>query len=155
MTVATAKGLFTALMQDTADGVLLRFDGKLGNFASKKKQRYRAYLAVQQGFRCYYCKCNMTLEKPKDDRQQSNYTTFEHLHDVFANGGQKNDDTKAIAVACYKCNSSRGANENARAYRYYGAMFSNKYTLMKFIRNPKVGWAGIIREFGPLPDDFV
>lgn len=154
MTVAT-KGLFTALMQDADDSTLLRFDGKLGNFAAKKKQRYRAYLAVKQGFRCYYCKCSMTLEKPKDDRQQPNYTTFEHLYDVFTNGGQKNDDAKVIAVACYKCNAARGSTQNSRAFKYYGQFFANKRTLRRFVDHPKVGWAGVIREFGSIPDDFI
>jgi hypothetical protein len=153
MTVAT-KGLFTALMTDASDSTLLHFDGKLANFQAKKKHRFRAYLAVKQGFRCYYCKCTMTLERPKNDRQQPNYTTFEHLYDVFAGGGRKNDDAKVIAVACYKCNAARGSEQNSRAFKYYGQFFFKKHTLRKFVDHPKVGWAGIIREFGPIPADF-
>lgn len=153
MTVAS-KGLFTSLMRDASESSLLQFDGKLANFQAKKKQRFRAYLAVKQGFRCYYCKCMMTLEKPKNDRQQDNYTTFEHLYDVFEGGGRKNDDSKVIAVACYKCNAARGSTQNSRAFKYYGQFFIKKHTLRRFVDHPKVGWAGVIREFGPIPADF-
>ena len=157
MTAPHAEKIFTTLMSDENDKQLssfFNFAGNLSNLSTKRKHRFRAFLSIQQGFLCCYCKRGLTLEKPKADRQLPNYATFEHVRDVFEGGGKKDDRCSSIKVACYECNVSRGSAQNERALRYYGQFFVKKYTLMRFVAHPKVGWAGIIREFGPIPDGF-
>ena len=149
--------LFTALMNDAvvdadkiANGI-----GRLANLAAHKKHRIRAFKTIQQGYRCYYCRNKLTLDRQKDgERIANDFATFEHLVDVFSGGGQKDDAITKIVIACRACNFNRGQHQERRARAYYGSMFAGKYTLLRLIEHPKVGWAGIIREFGPIPDDF-
>lgn len=147
----TIKKYMNANLKDISD-VSLNFRGYLSNYDSKKKGYFRAFLAVKQGFKCHYCKCNMTLQRGRGPKiQLQNFVTFEHLEDKFRPTG-KNEDVSTVVAACYSCNKDRGHGRELHARAHYGAFFANPLTLHRFVASPKVGWKGIMREFGPLPD---
>lgn len=143
--------MFTELVE-SQETHILRFGGKLANMTFPKRARFKAHLVVKQGFKCHYCKCSMTLDNSKRSKNQA---TFEHLFDVFEGGGKKIDEVDKIVIACKACNDTRGTAREARARRYYSKFFARKDTFRRFLVHPKVGWIGIMREFGKIPSDFI
>jgi hypothetical protein len=138
------------MVTDLGD-VSLNFRGHLSDYDSKKKHKFRSFLAVKQGYRCYYCKCNMTCRRNGPGPQPKNFATFEHLEDKFRSTG-KNEDVSTVVAACYSCNKVRGRDRELQARAHYGAFFANPLTLNRFVTSPKDGWKAIMRKFGPLPD---
>lgn len=146
--------LFTRLMTLDEPDVTFSESQKLCNLSKQKKEILRTELTIRQGFLCCYCKKKVTLRKPIPGNHQGMYATFEHTVDVFSGNGQKDERLSTIKIACHPCNAKRGSEENERAIRYYKQFFFKKNTFRQFLQHPKVGWEGIIREFGPIPPDF-
>ena len=146
--------LFTRLMRDEDNAVVFSDSQKLKNLSKKKKEILRIEMTIRQGFLCCYCKEKVTLQKPAIGDHQGMYATFEHTVDVFSGNSQKDERLSTIKIACHPCNAKRGSEENDRAIRYYKQFFFKKNTFRQFLQHPKVGWEGIIREFGPIPPDF-
>lgn len=75
-----------------------------------KRRRVRALFVAQEG-RCFWCDCEMTLERRSRDRLFNHSATLDH---VFTRGDPRryeralDDQIVRTVAACYACNNDRG-----------------------------------------------
>lgn len=117
---------------------LCEFGNSLGQMGSKKRAKYRVFLYMKQGMRCYYCKCKMDIQRVgPGKRQPETLATFEHLVDDWARPEGKDNSLSNIVLACFKCNNSRNSARQSVAIRYYQAKFIDKKEWLDFSRRAK------------------
>lgn len=82
-----------------------------------RRKNKRIKLFHQQGAKCYYCDCKMTLKYNYDNLSQprENFATFEHIEGC-AKAGYSRSSLEDVVLCCFKCNNLRskfqGSNPN-------------------------------------------
>ncbi len=72
--------------------------------SSRQKIKHNKF--ISQDGKCYWCGCQMTLDKPKKRHLPNNYATFEHLVDRY-DKPDRTHDRQIVVLACNRCNKKR------------------------------------------------
>ena len=144
--------MFTELLKEDPPH-LVKFGNSLSGMSTKRRDKLRVFLYIQQGMRCCFCLCKMRLVKIKEKQQQpQDLATFEHLVDEWKSDSGKNNDLSMIALSCYRCNNGRSRWRQSLAIKYYTNLFGDRKTFHE--QTNRMSQREIAAKFGPpkIPD---
>jgi len=118
--------MFTSLLKEDPVN-LVKFGTSLKGMSTRRRDKLRVFLYVQQGMRCCFCLQKMRIVKVKShEKQPDDLATFEHLIDEFKSSCGKDDSLHNIALSCRRCNDGRSQWRQKLANQFYIKQLGSK-----------------------------
>lgn len=139
------------LCSDIDPPSLVEFGNDFNKIKKRRRDRYRVFLYLQQGMKCYYCHNKMLLAKISNGNgQPANLATFEHLVDDWSTEQGKDNCLDKVVLACRKCNNTRNKVRQNIAINFYRTKFASINEFRQFAARKSP--ADFIKAFGPVPE---